>query len=575
MFVDARTLDDGAIIESDICIIGGGVAGITLALEFGKRGIRTCLLESGGFRPDRATRDLYRGENIGLAYRFDDGSRSRFLGGSSNCWGGWCRPMDEHDFWKRDWVPYSGWPFERSELLRFYDRSREVLKLGPNSFDPEFWTGAIGRADVRRLPFVTGDVVDAISQFSPPLRFGRFYRSDLRTSRHITVFLHANAVEIETDHGGLKIEAVKVATLTGRVARANAKIFVLAAGGIENARLLLVSNKTQPAGLGNGNDLVGRFFMDHPQWFLGQIRFREMWASNRLYDEKYSYHNRAVSAHGTCVAAQLMLRPSVQARETLLNAQVWFSSTFQGEVSRAADALVRVKRRATQRQPPGWSLGRDLRTLAFHPLDTTGLVVSRYFPVRSLVRGCRFHVVVEPVPNPESRVTLSERRDQLGMNRVRVRWLLDPLVKRTVDRTCALIAEELARAGVADVVLDPAQDRAEPTSFSEEGTWHHIGTTRMHDSPKSGVVDRNGKVHGIENLYVSGSSIFPTAGANFPTITLVALALRLSDHLANELRHSDALHIRQHAGERLKRRHGGTDQCRKNRSMTATACSVS
>jgi choline dehydrogenase-like flavoprotein len=535
MFVDARTLDNAAIIEADICIIGGGIAGITLALEFGKRGIRTCVLESGGLGPDRATRDLYRGENIGLPYRFDDPSRSRFLGGSSNCWGGWCRPMEEHDFTKRDWVPYSGWPFEKSELLPFYDRSRDVLKVGPNRFDAE-WTAAIDRPDVRRIPLLTGDVVDAVSQFSPPLRFGRFYRKELRKTQHVTVFLYANVVEIETDPSGQKVQAAKVATLTGRVARATAKAFILAAGGIENARLLLVSNQTQQAGLGNGNDLVGRFFMDHPQLFPGQVRFNQRWARNRLFDEKYCYHNRAVSAHGICVAGQLMLSPKVQAREKLLNAQVWFNSTFAGEVSEAANALTRVKRRATQRQPPGWSLSRDLLTLAASPVDTAGVLASRYFRVRSLIRSCRFHVVVEPAPHPESRVTLSDRRDQLGMNRVRVRWHLDPLVKQTVDRTCALIAEEITRAGVADVALDPPLDGGEwPSTFSQEGTWHHMGTTRMHDSPKWGVVDRNCRVHGIQNLYVSGSSVFPTAGGNFPTITIVALALRLSDHIATEL----------------------------------------
>jgi choline dehydrogenase-like flavoprotein len=106
------------------------------------------------------------------------------------------------------------------------------------------------------------------------------------------------------------------------------------------------------------------------------------------------------------------------------------------------------------------------------------------------------------------------------------------LVKRTFDRTCVLIAQEISRAGVADVSLDPPIEDGEwPDSFCDEGTWHHIGTTRMHDSPKLGVVDRNCRVHGIENLYISGSSVFPTAGGSFPTITIVALALRLSDHI--------------------------------------------
>jgi choline dehydrogenase-like flavoprotein len=111
------------------------------------------------------------------------------------------------------------------------------------------------------------------------------------------------------------------------------------------------------------------------------------------------------------------------------------------------------------------------------------------------------------------------------------------MVKRSIDRTVAIIAEELAAAGVADINLDPPiEGRDWPSTFEAEGTWHHMGTTRMQDSPKLGVVDPNCLVYGTSNLYIAGSSVFPTAGANFPTITIVALALRLSDHIAREIR---------------------------------------
>ena len=534
MFVDARQLDDESSIEAEICIIGGGVAGITLALELSKKGIRTCVLESGGFRPDRATRDLYRGENIGLPYRFADGCRGRFLGGSSNFWGGECQPMDEQDFAERAWVPYSGWPFGGSELSSYYDRSRAILDIGPNRFDAEFWVAAIGRADVRRIPFVTDEVIDRASQFSAPMQFGRFYRSNLGKSKDVTVFLHANAVEIETDADGRKVASIRVATLTGRTARVTATVFVLAAGGIENARLLLVSNKNQPAGLGNHNDLVGRFFMDHPRVRSGQLNFRDTWADNRLYSLSYAYHSKIVSAHDTSIAGQLMLSPSAQAREKLLNAHVRVVSVFSGEESEAADALVRIRHRIQQKAPPHWSLHRDLLTVVTRPIDTAACIAARYLRIRH-ARSWRFDAVVEPVPDPESRVTLSEQRDQLGLNRVRVRWHLDPLVKRTFDRNFALVAQELSRAGVADALLDPPIENGEwPDTFQQVGTWHHMGTTRMHDLPKLGVVDRHCRVHGMKNLYVSGSSVFPTAGANLPTMTIVALALRLSDHIVKE-----------------------------------------
>jgi choline dehydrogenase-like flavoprotein len=142
---------------------------------------------------------------------------------------------------------------------------------------------------------------------------------------------------------------------------------------------------------------------------------------------------------------------------------------------------------------------------------------------------------VEAEPNRDSRVTLSEHKDALGMNRVKVDWRLTELVKRTFDRTVTLLAEEMQRTGVADVQLDePLEGKPWPAQL--EGTWHHMGTTRMHDSPTQGVVDRNCQVHGMSNLFVAGSSVFPTVGANFPTITIVAMTLRLSEHVLKALR---------------------------------------
>lgn len=311
MFVDTRQVENGAIVQTTVCIIGGGVAGITLALELEKQGIDSCILESGGFKPDNETRDLYRGTGVGLPYQFSDGCRGRFLGGSSNCWGGWCRPLDPWDFEKRDWIAHSGWPFGLDELAPYYERTHALLKLGPHSFEPAFWEAAIGKSDVRRVPLMSGKVRDTISQFSPPVRFGRLYKNDLARSQRIRTFLYANVLNIETAGSTRTVSRIHVVTLSGRTMYVSAKLFVLATGGIENARLLLASNKDQPAGLGNGNDLVGRFFMDHPRLQSGSIHFTKDWSRNKLYDVKYHYMNSAVAAHGTCIASQLALVPEV------------------------------------------------------------------------------------------------------------------------------------------------------------------------------------------------------------------------------------------------------------------------
>lgn len=542
MFVDTRQVENGAIVQTTVCIIGGGVAGITLALELEKQGIDSCILESGGFKPDNETRDLYRGTGVGLPYQFSDGCRGRFLGGSSNCWGGWCRPLDPWDFEKRDWIAHSGWPFGLDELAPYYERTHALLKLGPHSFEPAFWEAAIGKSDVRRVPLMSGKVRDTISQFSPPVRFGRLYKNDLARSQRIRTFLYANVLNIETAGSTRTVSRIHVVTLSGRTMYVSAKLFVLATGGIENARLLLASNKDQPAGLGNGNDLVGRFFMDHPRLQSGSIHFTKDWSRNKLYDVKYHYMNSAVAAHGTCIASQLALVPEVLKQERLLNARVWFASVFPGEGSEAAQALFRCKQALLHKDQPGWNVGKDIATMISHPLDTVGYGYTRLFQPRLLIRDVKFQAIVEPEPDPNSRVTLSSsQKDRLGMSRVEVDWRPGKLAQRTFDRTFAILAEEMQLTGIAKVELDPPIEGGEwPEGLEKEGTWHHMGTTRMHDSPKQGVVDRNCRVHGMTNLYIAGSSVFPTAGANFPTITIAALTFRLSEHITKELRSASA-----------------------------------
>ncbi len=548
MFCDARRADAAMVARSTVCIIGGGAAGLTMAMEFERRGIETIVLESGGFTPDPHTMDLYRGENVGIPYHFGDNYRSRFLGGCSNCWGGWCRPMDAEDFQKREWVPHSGWPFSIGELEPFHERSHKLLRLGPTNYDIEYWVKAIGRRDVRRMPLPSGEVQDSLSQFSLPVRFGKHYRGELKAARHVRVFLHANVVDIETDADGGNIQRVHVRTLTGKRMTVEARQFVLACGGIENARLLLAFNKKHTAGLGNSSGLVGRHFMEHPRLLLGKLTLREPWRRNKLYDIMFHYLNRAVKANGTHIAAQLTVSPEVQRRERMLNARIWFSSIFPGEGTAAADALKRMKFRLHGKVDPNHSLMRDMGILAREPLNAANFIAARQLrPVGFLkemhfqmIKEAQFQMICEPAPDPDSRISLAETRDALGMPRVRVDWRLGDLVKHTFDRTVAIVGKEISDAGIADVTYDPPQlGREWPSTI--EGTWHHMGTTRMDDSPTKGVVDRHCRVHDLGNMYVAGSSVFPTAGANFPTITLVALALRLSDHIAHRLNQPDAV----------------------------------
>jgi choline dehydrogenase-like flavoprotein len=420
-------------------------------------------------------------------------------------------------------------------LAPYYARTHELLKLGPQNFDPAYWEREIGRQDVRRLPLATGDLRDTVAQFSPPVRFGKVYREELSRSTRVRVFLHANVLNIDADAQGTTISRVRVGTISGRQLTVNARIFVLATGGIENARLLLASNDVQANGLGNANDLVGRYFMDHPRMMSGKVRFRAGVARNKLYDIKYHYQNAAVSAHGTKISSQFAPTQAWMEREQLLNSRVWIYSKWYGEGSAGSEALIHCKEALLGKDQPGRSLKRDLETMIAHPLHTVGYGLTRLLQWPMLITDVTLQAIVEAVPNPDSRVTLSaDKRDRFGMPRVRVEWRLGEQVQRTFDRTFQLFAQELQLAQVADVQLDaPLEGRTWPAKL--EGTWHHMGTTRMHDSPREGVVDRDCKVHGISNLYIGGSSVFPTVGANFPTITIAALSLRLAGHLVRQL----------------------------------------
>lgn len=546
MFIDAREVEEGSLLRSTLCIVGAGVAGITLALEFERQGIDVLLLESGGYEPDDATRDLNRGENLGLNFAWSDGARSRYLGGSSNCWGGWCGPLREHEMARRAWVPESGWPFERRTLDPYYERAHRVLNLGPYDYDLQRWVSKIDRPDVRRIPLPTGRVHDILSQFSLPSRLGDHYRKDLAAARHAKVCLHANVVDIETDGDGRTVQRVQVQTLSGRRFSVAARQFVLACGGIENARLLLISNRVQRAGLGNAYDLVGRYFADHPRVHVGSVHFEPAWKKNKLYDIKFHFLNRAVSHGGTFVSSQFSLSPEVQEREGLLNAQLWFSSQFPGDGSDESEAVIRMKHRLDRKTQPEYTFLGDLALLARHPLNTAGFVLARLLQSERLIRRVKMTVISEPAPNRDSRITLSpDQRDALGLPRVRMDWRIGDQVKRTIDRSLALFADELKAGGVGSIDLPPKIEggqwpytRGTPTD--NLGTWHHMSTTKMNDSPREGVVDRNARIHGMTNLFVAGSSIFPTCGANFPTITLCALSLKLADHLTEQLRRPDA-----------------------------------
>jgi choline dehydrogenase-like flavoprotein len=513
MFLDARTIADGSLIEADLCIVGAGAAGITMARELRSRPLRVALLESGWFTADEATQSLYAGAVQGRSYFSLDASRTRRFGGTTNDWAGECRPLDALDFEPRDWVPDSGWPFDRSHLLPFYEQAQSICQLGPFAYSA---------ADCREqgahpIAFQSGRFYSQVFHYSPPTRFGEVYRQDIKEASNITAYLGANVVDLETPTPPNRVTGVQAACLAGNRFRIKARAVVLAAGGIENARLMLQSNKVQASGLGNIYDQVGRYFMEH----LYLDRAAAILVRGQGISEFYTVGNEA---GGRRIRGILALGPEVQRQEELTNyCAVLDVEPLRTAVETCRSLLGDLRRR---RQPKGVfaHFGNTLKLLG-------GKAAARLkIDAGKDMRLYRLKNIMEQAPNPESRVVLMADRDRLGSPRVALRWRLTAIDKRTVHRAHEILTEELRIAAIGRLrSFIGSEDDPWPAAL--RGARHHMGTTRMHPDPRHGVVDADCRVHGIANLYLAGSSVFPTCGTANPTLTIVALALRLTEHL--------------------------------------------
>ncbi len=528
MFIDARKLPNGTTVDTEICVVGGGVAGITLALEFERRGITTCVLEGGRIDFNAASQALYQGANTGLPYNLRT-SRTRQLGGSSNCWGGWIRPFLPIDFEERDWMPNSGWPFGYSEVASFYPRANKLVQVNDHDFDPEFWYEHLDHDLVRLLNLRGGSIETVVSKFSPPTQFGYAYERQLAAARLARVLLNANVTEIVTSDDAAAATGVRVATSPQHGFFVRAKQTILAAGGIENARLLLLSNKVDPRGLGNRHDVVGRYFMEHPRIRIGRMVSAHNATGFRFYDTSYTYHNPMLAVDGTSASAYIGLVERIQRDERLVQCRTYFRACRAGEDREVTDSFHEVY------DALRWRLFRDIKlstvaSVARHSPNLLASLIYRRLKLAAKSNYFQIESVVEPVPDRESRITLSHKRDRLGLNQAELNWRIGNLEKRTLVRMLSLIKQEFEAFGVGQVDLQQADEGRLPKIL---GCDHHMGTTRMHADPRLGVVDPDCKVHGVQNLYIAGSSVFPTCGNDMPTLTIVALTLRLADHVAS------------------------------------------
>lgn len=506
-----------------MCVVGGGAAGITVALELEGSGLRVVLLESGGFEPDGRTQSLYEGAVEGQAYLRLDACRLRYLGGTTNHWGGWCRPLTEADFRPRGWIPHSGWPIDRAELDPHYRRAHEILRLGPYDYGPAYWEG---RGLGSPLPLRPDRFRTQVIQFPDggAVRFGTDYREPLRRSREIRVFLHSNATGFRLRRDTTAVGRCRAATLAGNGFEISGRVFVLAAGGIENPRLLLASDSDRPKGLGNGHDLVGRFFMEHPEFTGGYLLPLAPRRQFFLYRQRESRSRRV---RGALIAAAEHLR-----RERCAGFSATLDALETGETSELFSPGYASARAITQ----AVAEGRRPESFETHVRraigDLDSFAIGLYRTIRGGQQVHRVHCAMEQAPDPGNRIMLTRERDVLGLPRVKLRWNLGDLERRTMRKGVETLATELGHAGLGRVQVPPDQG-----FWLETMRWgsHHMGTTRMAKDPRSGVVDEHCRVHELTNLFVAGSSVFPTGGIANPTLTLTALAVRLAGHIRRYL----------------------------------------
>ena len=395
-------------------------------------------------------------------------------------------------------------------MLPYYEAAQSVFGLGPFAYDPKAW--ATDEQPV--VDFPGGEIVSRMQQSAVHKRFGFFYRDDIANADNIDAYLFANAISVQTNDAANHVERVDCACLNGVRFAVHANVFVLALGGIENARLLLLSRDSQGMGLGNQHDLVGRYFSDHYYFSnLGLIVVTNPQANFRLYSTGKRRQGGEIKPH-------FALAPEVQRREKLLQARIhvadtdWITYSYDPDPDVADQLLNKVQ-----------ALGRRLKIL-----DASGSTAIDYGqPEGSLL--LRFGAWSEVVPRHDSRVKLGVERDPFGLERVVVDWRIGNEEKDSLARSLRIFGEQIAHAGLGRARLDFDEEASWPWSGGGEPGLHHMGTTRMHDDPKRGVVDRNCRVHGVDNLFLAGSSVFPTYGVANPTLTIVALTLRLAEQI--------------------------------------------
>ena len=458
MIEDLRDLPRATTISADVCVVGAGAAGITIARELAKNSIHVCLVEGGGTQFEYLeSQALYQGTNTGVPVAFEAG-RLRYFGGTTNHWGGRCAALEALDFQRRDWVNHSGWPIDLTELEPYYRRAQKV-----SGFSSPWLSYADTLAQLKiALPAVNEQWLKPfiwhfarVARPDPVMRWAGVYGQELRESTYVRALLHANFVAFDTEKDRRRVKQLTVSTLNGATATIAAKSFVLCCGGIENARLLLLSAEHHGGGFGNDRDLVGRYLMQHSRGPAGLI------VSAERLSKVQEQFNVLRAPNDLQVEIGLTLAPEMQTSEHLLNCSGVLE--YQGD----PESGVAVAQDIWQSLLAGhWApdmgekvglIARDFPAVAeklAHRL-TSGHSLSLDGAAGVPSRSAILLLDLEQAPDPESRLSLGPDKDALGLRRVQANWRIGELERRTAARFATLVAAEFARLGIGRCRLEP------------------------------------------------------------------------------------------------------------------------